>query len=316
MSTAPSSRATASTSSRARLVRRSAHHQDRERGTAALIRAERFVIATGTVPAVSADVRSTARPSSTPTASSISRTFLAPCSCVGAGVIAWYVHGARNVREIEDAVGVDDGRAVDRYVRRYRRASPRGDHEPLRAISAAGPSLSILMVCGSTNEAWPRGRRRCCARTGSGKTSFSFWITWWHRNISVWMVMVCLSVSGVGATLLKPVQPTQRLRRMVVDADATPRRGGVHDGEEARSLAGLDRGVVTRRAAAEHDEPYCVMSDHSAPREGSTRRRAPHGLLGTAKLIRGKAHCPLISSGVLGSPTSLAGDGAMLGPTP
>jgi len=49
---------------------------------------------------------------------------------------------------------------------------------------------------------------------------------------------------------------TQRLRRdgPRIDADATHAREAFHDGDAAAELGGLDRGVVTRRAAAEHDE--------------------------------------------------------------
>src|SRR5206468_9940087 len=51
-------------------------------------------------------------------------------------------HGAGDIRETEDAVGVDDRRAIDRYVRRYGGHGPRGDHEPLRADQRRG-SLAL-----------------------------------------------------------------------------------------------------------------------------------------------------------------------------
>jgi hypothetical protein len=201
-------------------------------------------------------------------------------------------HGAGNIRETEDAVGVDDGRAIDRYVRGYRGHGPRGDHDPLRADQRRG-SLALDLDGLRINE---RGVAledvHAVARELRAVDVVLFLdhvVASEHQVLDGDGLLDAVGVA-VEPTLLEAREVLHGLAQLRrdgprIDADTAHACEAFHDGDAAAELGSLDRGVAAHRAAAEHDE---LVLHHGvvilAPRGWSTRRRGNLGLPGVDSL--------------------------------
>ena len=175
-------------------------------------------------------------------------------------------HRGGNLRQVEDAVGVDDGRAVDRDVLRDGGHRARGDHESLRADERRRSRALDLDRMRVDERGMSLENVNAVARELGAVDVvllLDHVVAAEHQVVDGDRLLDAVGMAVEPALLeAGEVQHglAQRLRRdgARVDADAAHAGQALYDGGAAAELGGLDGGVMPRRAAAEDDELILV----------------------------------------------------------